>query len=62
MEVKKVLFRNIVKKMSEKAEVENSHPHKFRRTFGCTMLDYSDLVTVQTLMEVIVLYLQLECM
>ena len=43
-------LRNIVKKMSEKAEVENSHPHKFRRTFGCTMLDYSDLVTVQTLM------------
>lgn len=43
-------LRHIVKNMSKEANVENSYPHKFRRTFGCTMLDYSDIVTVQTLM------------
>ena len=43
-------LRSIVKNMSKNADVMNSYPHKFRRTFGCTMLDYSDLVTVQTLM------------
>lgn len=43
-------LRKIVKQVGESANVENNYPHKFRRTFACTMLDYSDIATVQTLM------------
>lgn len=43
-------LRKIVKQIGAKAEVVNNYPHKFRRTFGCTMLNYADLITVQQLM------------
>lgn len=43
-------LRKIVKQVGRSADVENNYPHKFRRTFACTMLDYSDIATVQTLM------------
>ena len=43
-------LRKIVRQVGERADVENNYPHKFRRTFACTMLDYSDITTVQTLM------------
>lgn len=43
-------LRKIIKQICEGVDVHNNYPHKFRRTFACTMLDYSDITTVQTLM------------
>lgn len=43
-------LRNVIRKLSKRADVSNSYVHRFRRTFCCTMLDYTDLITVQTLM------------
>ena len=39
-----------IKKISDRAGVEENHPHKFRRTFACNMLKQSDLMTVANLL------------
>ena len=43
-------LRKIIKDIAEMANINNAYVHKFRRTFCCNMLLYSDLSTVQDLM------------
>ena len=43
-------LRKIVKQIGLKADVINNYPHRFRRTFGCSMLNYADISIVQQLM------------